>query len=176
MRQLLLLRHAEAASAPGLDDVDRSLTGRGEADAAAVGRWLCVAGVSPGLVLCSPARRARQTWAAAAGVMRGSDPGSGQDQSLPPAVSYEERIYDADDAALEHLIRETDDTVRALLLVGHNPAVHRLAYDLSGSDELRDSFPAAALALLTASRGWSELTPASTTLTSFVPPESRSRT
>src|SRR5262245_26701965 len=37
---LVVLRHAKAAGDPGVNDVQRPLTGRGRRDAAAAGRWL----------------------------------------------------------------------------------------------------------------------------------------
>lgn len=57
---LILWRHAQAAD--GTPDLERALTPLGEKDAALVGRWLrkrIPEGTAT--VLCSPARRARQT-------------------------------------------------------------------------------------------------------------------
>lgn len=155
--RLVLLRHAQAADAPGTDDALRPLLPAGESEAVAVGRWLRASAVSPDLVLCSPALRARQTWDLAAGELEAAS-----------AVAYDERIYDAD-AALLTVVRETgDDTVRTLLLVGHNPGVHRLAYDLTGADELRDRFPAASLAAIRVSGSWAALASDSAELEAFV--------
>lgn len=65
-RTLVLLRHAKAESAAGTPDIDRRLTSRGHADAAAAGAWLGNQRCWPQLVICSPARRTRQTWHAIA--------------------------------------------------------------------------------------------------------------
>src|SRR5262249_11861939 len=43
-------------------DHDRPLAGRGMRAAPVMGRWLREAGLVPGQVLCSTARRARETW------------------------------------------------------------------------------------------------------------------
>lgn len=161
VRRLLLLRHAEAAAAPGLDDVERPLTERGESDAAGVGRWLHAAGFAPGSVLCSPALRARHTWDLAAAEL-----------DVAPRVSYEDRIYGADETGLLELLRGRDDDVRTLLLVGHNPAVHEFAVSLTGARDVRGAFPAASVAVVGASGRWRELAPGSATLMSFVPPAS----
>lgn len=161
IRQLYLLRHAEAASAPGADDAERPLRTRGERDAAAVGRWLHDAAASPGLVLCSPARRARETWELAAAEL-----------GVAPLVSYEPRIYGADEAALLELLRSGDDELGSVVLVGHNPAIHALAADLTGDSDVQRGFPAAAVAVVRVSGRWRELAADSAALESFRPSSS----
>lgn len=160
VRQLLLLRHAHAANAPGLVDVERPLTEQGELDAAEVGRWLAASGISPDLVVCSTARRARRTWELATAAL----------ETTPP-VSYEERIYHAEDeSGLLAPVREVDDAVGCLLVVGHNPTLHDLAASLTGAEELQGRFPAASLAVVSVASGWAELTPDVAALDTFVPP------
>src|SRR4051812_5811332 len=61
-RTLVLLRHAKAETPGDLIDFDRKLTTKGETDADAAGAWLADERWHPGLVLCSPAARTRQTW------------------------------------------------------------------------------------------------------------------
>ncbi|HZI98950.1 MAG TPA: histidine phosphatase family protein, partial [Actinomycetales bacterium] len=61
-RRLLLIRHAKAAPDDDGGDHGRGLTARGRRDAAAIGRWLADNDLVPDLVLCSDARRARETW------------------------------------------------------------------------------------------------------------------
>lgn len=81
-RTLILLRHAKAQHPAGLPDLDRPLTDRGHADATAAGAWLASHGYVPDLVLCSPARRTRQTWH---GVALGL--------TAAPTVRYDQRLY-----------------------------------------------------------------------------------
>ena len=62
MRELILLRHAHAEPATtGQSDLDRPLSPQGLAEAEAVARWLKEQGLVPDRVLCSPARRTRET-------------------------------------------------------------------------------------------------------------------
>src|SRR5574344_2180970 len=62
MRELILLRHAHAeAAADGLADMDRPLSAVGQAEAEAAGRWLCDNHLLADRVVCSPARRTRET-------------------------------------------------------------------------------------------------------------------
>ena len=62
MRELILLRHAHAEPpAPGQEDFDRPLSLQGQAEAEAAGRWLKEHGYTPDRVVCSTARRTRET-------------------------------------------------------------------------------------------------------------------
>jgi phosphohistidine phosphatase len=120
------MRHAKAASPDRTDDVDRPLTARGHADAAAAGPWLRQRGYRPDLVLCSPATRARQTWLALG--LTSAD------------VRFERSLYGATALDLLDRLTEVDDEVRVVLLVGHNPALSQLSIVLDpagGEGDLR---------------------------------------
>ena len=114
MRELILLRHAHAVPAgAGQADLDRPLSPEGLAEAEAAGRWLGENGLVPDCVLCSPARRTRETLEAVLGVIGYID------QRLEPS------IYEATAGALVALADMHCDSER-LLLVGHNPGLERL--------------------------------------------------
>lgn len=143
-RRLLLLRHAKSSwDDPSLDDAERPLAPRGRRDTRRLRRHLDSSAVEIDLVLCSPARRARDTWAR---VGAGLDP--------PPALRYVDDIYDAAARDLLRVIRETDDAVVTLLLVGHNPGMSNLATQLA--DEPVE-FPTGGLATLTVWSVWGQL-------------------
>ncbi|MFL6591886.1 MAG: SixA phosphatase family protein [Luteimonas sp.] len=115
MRELILLRHAHAEPAnAGQADIDRPLSPEGLAEAEAAGRWLAEHKLVPDCVLCSPARRARETLEAVLGAV------GYVDQRL------DERIYEATPGTLAELADEHRDADR-LLLVGHNPGMEHLA-------------------------------------------------
>ncbi|TXH77911.1 MAG: histidine phosphatase family protein [Lysobacteraceae bacterium] len=114
MRTLILLRHAHAEPAgSGQADVDRALSAEGLAEAEAAGRWLSEQGLVPDRVLCSPARRTRETLEAVLGNI------GYVEQRLV------EQIYEATPGALASLVDEHREAER-LLLVGHNPGLERL--------------------------------------------------
>lgn len=123
-RCLVLLRHAKAESPQGVADEQRPLSARGQADARAAGGWLATQQAPelvPELVLCSPAKRTRQTWhAVAAGLPAGTE----------PVVRYERQLYLGDPDSLLALVREVEDEVRRVLLIGHNPTLSQLAFAL----------------------------------------------
>ena len=62
MSRLFLLRHAKAGWAePGMRDFDRPLEPLGRTDADAIGAAMRASAYIPDLVLCSTAKRARET-------------------------------------------------------------------------------------------------------------------
>ncbi len=130
-REIILLRHAHADNAASAgNDVDRGLSPRGVAEARAAGHWLREHAALPATVLCSPARRARQTLEEALGDV--------------PAQS-EQRIYEATAGELAFLIDDHADVPR-LMLVGHNPGFETLVALLAtGSPEISVACRRAAL-------------------------------
>ncbi|MEH0842594.1 histidine phosphatase family protein [Micromonospora sp. CPCC 205711] len=126
-RTLVLLRHAKAEQPAGGDqDLERRLTARGHADAAAAGAWLARHAILPDVVLCSAARRTRQTWHDVALGMTGSPPEGGPAGSTP-VVRYETAAYEAHPDDLLALVRTVDATPRTVLLVAHNPGISLLS-------------------------------------------------
>jgi phosphohistidine phosphatase len=139
-RRLIVMRHAKAGELPGGPDAERALNPRGRRDAVAAGDWLHGQGLVPDLVLCSTARRARQTWRQVA---------AGLGTAAP--VREDPRLYEAGSAELLEIIRETPD-VETLMYVGHNPAAQNLLTGLLGQ---ADEFPAAAIAVVGLAAPWS---------------------
>jgi phosphohistidine phosphatase len=162
-RRLVLLRHARAGDAA--TDRDRPLTEHGQQQAAAVGEWLARAGVVPDRVLVSPAVRTRQTWERA---------GAALDRAPEPDV--EVRIYDNTVEGLLEVLHESDEDVRTVVLVGHNPAVGTLAHVLDDGDgreaarrELAAGFPPGSIALFDVGTSFAVLSPGGATLVRLVP-------
>ncbi|WBB73587.1 histidine phosphatase family protein [Micromonospora sp. WMMD1128] len=125
-RTLVLLRHAKAEQSRQGPDAERPLTARGHADAAAAGAWLARHELLPDVVLCSPARRTRQTWHGVALGMTGSPPEGGPAGSTP-VVRYEPTAYDAHPAELLELVRSVDPEAGTVLLIAHNPGISLLS-------------------------------------------------
>jgi phosphohistidine phosphatase len=144
MRRLILFRHAKAeAGAAGAEDFERSLTNRGRRDALAVGAQLADEGLAPDLALVSSARRARETWSAAA-------PAFGEVRVL-----MRRALYSATPEAILREVKDFEDEAETLMVVGHNPGLQELAVGLvaqsggSASDirRLADEFPTATAAV-----------------------------
>lgn len=145
MKILGLFRHAKSDwHDPRARDFDRPLNRRGEKGAALMGRHIRDFGQRWDRIIASPAIRVAETVELAA---------KAAGRSLP--VNWDRRIYLASSATLADLLREQDDEVEALLMVGHNPGLEDLIFDLvpdDGSNPLRDvveaKFPTAAFAVL----------------------------
>jgi phosphohistidine phosphatase len=142
-----------------------------------MGRWLRDAGYVPDHVLCSTARRARQTWQLA-------QTGLG---AMPP-VTFERGVYEGSAAELLALIRQERPAVGTLLLIGHNPAIEELALMLAATapgaaassrrdaavpgalERMRVKFPTAAIAVLDFTGTWRALARGQAQLAAFVTP------
>jgi len=164
-RTLVLIRHAKA-EAGGASDAQRVLAPRGEDDAAAIGRWLATHGLSPDLVVVSPARRAQQTWdAAAAGL------------GPVPAPVVDRRIYDNSVGDLLAVAGEAPSDTTTQFLVGHNPSMAELASalddgagDAGARAEMARNYPTSAVAVFTVDGEWSALQPGAGRLLQFAVP------
>jgi len=168
MRRLYLLRHAKSSWArPGLDDFERPLNARGREASPATGRRMRKAGLVPDLVLCSAARRAVETWEALA-------PSLGRE----PAVKLYRSLYLAAPARILETVRRAPDEAGAVLVIGHNPGMERLAAQLAGpgSDpealaELTAKYPTAALAVFELDAGsWRDVELGACRLEAFLKP------
>jgi phosphohistidine phosphatase len=148
MRRLMLLRHAKTEhDAPSGRDQDRRLDNRGRHDAAEIGRFIGRNPPFPDLVLVSHAVRAHQTWEVAWEAMKELAPA--------PQVELTPELYGADVAQLLETVRNASvSDPKRLMLVGHNPGMHELAFTLAGSGDaagreaLADNLPTAGLAII----------------------------
>ena len=167
MLTLFLLRHAKSSwSNPALQDRERPLATRGINDAPLMGKAMAERGLDPDFVLCSSARRTRDTL----------------DLVLPelkvePKVVYEDALYHASPETMLQVLRGIQPGASRVMLVGHNPEIHSLALDLVGAgpkhfrERLMTKFPTAALAVINFASGlWKSVTVNSGTLNLFIAP------
>jgi len=154
MKTIILLRHAKSSrNDTALADFDRPLAPRGKRACEAVIRALRRFKLAPDVVLCSTARRAEETLLGIAPALADG-----------ATVKHEKRLYLASAARLLGRLRELDDGVRSVLLIGHNPGLQGLAVLLAGSGNgaalarLAAKFPTAGLAALSfPGKRWGEL-------------------
>jgi len=156
MSLLYLLRHAHAEPAiPGQTDAARPLSNVGQAEADAVGSHLAAL-PRPMRVLCSPARRTRETAERVLATLGYID------------TRHEPRIYEATPGDLIGVLEENLDAGN-LLLVGHNPGLERLMALLStGQSGFNRGMAPGSLATLELADGVIE--PGCATLTGFWSP------
>ncbi|HME28081.1 MAG TPA: histidine phosphatase family protein [Acetobacteraceae bacterium] len=166
MHQLLLLRHAKSSwDEPKLADRDRPLSKRGRRAAGAMRRAMLDLGLTPDVVLVSPSRRTQETLAAL------------EPWDDTPLVEQVEALYLATAPQLLAILRGVNETVRSLMLIGHNPGMHELAVLLASTSAASDAtgrvtagFPTAALAEFSVATQWQQLDAAGTRLVRFLTP------
>ncbi|MEM0907463.1 MAG: histidine phosphatase family protein [Pseudomonadota bacterium] len=136
MRHLIIMRHAKAEHGEGKPDFERTLETRGWHEADLVGAKLKRAGLMADAVLCSAARRTRDTFAAVLPHISGDC-----------VVHFRERLYDAEVSDLREAMRRAEG--QCVLLIGHNPSVHGLALAFAGTESrhIGSSFPTSTAAV-----------------------------
>ncbi len=145
MKTLALFRHAKSdwTDARGRD-FDRPLNARGRRGAAAMGKHVHESHWQFDQVIASPAVRVTETLEIAAKAWGRAFP-----------IAWDRRIYLASSATLLDLLREVEGDPASLLMVGHNPGLEDLIFDLvpdDGTSPLRalveQKFPTATFAIL----------------------------
>lgn len=132
-RTLVLLRHGKAETPGEILDFDRGLAPRGEADAKAAGAWLASRGLLPDLVICSPAKRTRQTWhGVAVGLAEAGAATAGHEER------YEPGLYAGGRTEVVDLLREVPDDVATVIVIGHNPTLSDISLLLHPADSEPD--------------------------------------
>jgi phosphohistidine phosphatase len=166
MHQLLLLRHAKSSwDDASLPDRERPLNKRGRRAAAAMRDAMGGLGLAPDVILVSPSRRTQETLAAL------------EPWDETPLVESIETLYLATAQHLFSVVRDVSDTVRSLMLIGHNPGMHEFAMSLTGrnsvdnaADRLAAGFPTGALAEFAVATPWRQLGAGGGQLVRFLTP------
>ncbi len=146
MKTVLIQRHAKSSwKDVDLEDIDRPLSRRGKDEAPRMARFLRERGLLPDLILCSTAKRARQT--AKRSVAAGR---------FACRIELTQQIYDADrPQELVDLLRALPDNLERIMLVGHNPCLEEFVEALTGA---ATSLPTAAVAQVELEiASWSDL-------------------
>ncbi|MFN3423342.1 MAG: SixA phosphatase family protein [Novosphingobium sp.] len=145
MKTLALFRHAKSDwSDARARDFDRPLNARGQRGAQAMGEYIKQTGRTFDRMIASPAVRAAETVEEASKAWK-----------CTFKVEWDRRIYLASSATLIDLLKELPGDPASVLMIGHNPGLEDLIFDLvpdDGSSPLRaiveEKFPTATFAVL----------------------------
>jgi phosphohistidine phosphatase len=170
MRQLLILRHAKSSwDAAAVPDRDRPLNPRGRRSVAIMRQAMRDLGLMPDMVLVSTARRTLETLEAL------------EPWDDAPLIEPMDGLYLANEMQLIAALHGVAETVRSVLLIGHNPGLHDLALKLAGTRaivgggaaerKLAEGFPTAALAEFVVAGSWWELREGGGRLVRFLTPK-----
>ncbi|VAW01622.1 Phosphohistidine phosphatase SixA [hydrothermal vent metagenome] len=168
MKKLTLLRHAKSSWDDAVSrDFDRPLNAKGKRAAAAIGTFIKRNILTFDQILASPAVRVIET-------LEHVEEASGA--SFEP--EWDRRIYLASSATLIDVLRSANAEASNILMVGHNPGLEDLIFDLvpdDGSSAARaaveEKYPTAALAEMSLSiANWSDIAEDCGTLDRFTRP------
>ena len=172
MLDLYLLRHAKSSwKDETLDDFDRPLNKRGKKAALMMGQYFASTKIHPEMIYCSKAKRCKAT------LKHLLTEGFSPHQQV-----YLNQLYLASSDELFKIIQSTSETVRSLMIIGHNPGLETLALKLMEDKthpdylSIRQKFPTAAFVHIkintdTASQSWSGLAPNSGRLYCYTTPK-----
>lgn len=152
------MRHAKSLwDDPKLSDHARPLNARGRASVIAMRATMRELGLSPDLVLVSSARRTLQTLEAL---------GPWDDT---PLIEPMDALYLASSVIMLDVLHNVAETVRSVLVIGHNPGLHEIAMILIGANaftshqndrmlaHLAEGYPTGALAEFSVAGSWRAL-------------------
>lgn len=121
MLTLTLVRHAKASRGDSsVKDFDRPLNERGRMQSDEMGALLQQQGVVPDLILCSTAKRTQQTLARLL-----------KHWPSKAETVLDGRFYLATSEKLLSLIGKCGKGHRHMMVIGHNPGLHLLAFNLA---------------------------------------------
>lgn len=164
MKTLYVLRHAKSSwENSDLSDFDRPLNERGKTAAPFMGKVMKENELAPGLILSSPAVRARET---ARLVKMAAE--------LDAEIKHNERIYEASPQTLRQVAASIDDRFESAMIVGHNPGMEGFIRLLTGKLE---PMPTGSLAIIDLDiPGWDSIGQAAGTLRKVIRPKDEIRT
>lgn len=161
---LALLRHAKSDwDDMGKSDFDRGLNDRGRKGARLIGEHVADHGIAWDAILASPAARVKQTLA----------------EAMPDAtIQFDARLYLASSETIFETIADKAGDADAALVVGHNPGLQEVLFELVSPDAENDLFKEAATKFPTAAfavfecdiDSWDELAKGCGTLVHFARP------
>lgn len=172
MRTLYLLRHAKSSwDDSELDDFERPLAQRGIKACKLMKAYILKARITPDLILCSPAIRARETYICIAEAF-----------AKDTEVRFEHGLYMAGSQELLKRLRKVDSKISSVMMIGHNTGLEHLALALTSGTEskhlarMREKYPTLAMACIKIKKGkWSSAGPGCAKLEEFVTPRNLKR-
>lgn len=124
MKKIYLIRHAKSCwSEEGVSDFDRPLNKRGKKDLPFMANRLKEFGITPELILSSPAKRAQKSAKVIA-----QNIGYDVDK-----IKYDESLYDSSYTTYRYLLDSLDDKLDSVFIVAHNPTLTEVGERLSGA-------------------------------------------
>jgi phosphohistidine phosphatase len=128
MKTLLLLRHGHSPSINGKSDFERKLSTTGINECNYINKFLINFNFNPELVLSSNSLRTTETSNLVVSNL-----------IVKPKMVFTNILYNANVEAIIESIKEVDETIHTLMVVGHNPSITNLAEILNPTN--KEAFP-----------------------------------
>ena len=124
-RSLILIRHTKSSWTDfSLPDFDRPIKKDRVDDAIQMSSRLKSMDAEPDLIICSPAKRTRQTAEYFCDKLKYSK----------KDIWFDKRIYESTAEDVLQVIRETEANIKTLVVIGHNPSLTHLANMFAGNN------------------------------------------
>ena len=172
IKQITFLRHAKSSwkleeHVTLLNDHKRPLNNRGEKSSKLIADYLFKQNYSFQLIICSTAKRAIQTASYISEKFNNTE------------VTFQDSLYTFNSLALMKQVQKTKKTITNLMVVGHNPAIKKLAETIAqpnrntkNLNQLIKKFPTASFASFNLEiGGWEEFSEQCGILNEFVCPK-----
>tara|TARA_B100001109_G_scaffold28416_1_gene21737 strand:+ start:425 stop:913 length:489 start_codon:yes stop_codon:yes gene_type:complete len=160
MKEIYILRHAKSSwSNKNLSDFERPLAKRGIRDAKKVGNYGKINQIKISKVLCSKARRAKETFDIVA-----------DDFSFKiDDAAYTDDLYYGKYNQILSFLKKINDKYMNILIIGHNPMLHILIESLTDKDIAK--FSTCNLAIISHSDKWNMIDNGKCSLESIIRPK-----
>ena len=120
MKNLYLLRHAKSSWDDfALKDFDRPLSTRGIQDAELMGNYFKSKRKVLDIVLSSPSKRTKETL-------------EHFFNKTSQNIIFNETIYHSSEQNIYSVIKDVEESISSLMIVGHNPSMHEFSESFSG--------------------------------------------
>ncbi len=160
MKEIYVLRHAKSSwDNSNLSDFERPLADRGISDAKKMSKFLKDMNLKIDKVLCSNAIRAKETFDLTA---------DGFNFEIDKAT-YLDKLYFGDTITIIQDLKELDESLNNILIVGHNPTLHYLVEILT--NESINRFTTCNLATISHDGEWVSLNSQQCSLKSLIRPK-----
>ena len=147
MKKIYLVRHGKAETPiPEKPDFERIMTERGESDMQLMSKTMKKLGITPSVIISSPALRAYQTARIAS-----------KELGYPiKKIRTRTSLYDQFDSAYNDILTTLDDSFDSVMMVGHNPSITEYAWFLS--KKFRKELPTSGLAVIECKvKSWADI-------------------
>ena len=160
MKEIYILRHAKSSwDNINLADFDRPLAKKGIDDAKKLCSFLKKHKFNAAKVICSNAKRAKETFDLTADGF----------QFLIDDATYTDELYFGNIDTVIEKIKETEEELKNILIVGHNPTLHYLVELLT--NKTIDRFTTCNLAIISHDGEWISLNSQKCRLRSLIKPK-----